>query len=405
MYVLFSATDSEAPLRTELAHAFPSSTIPPGVGGSFEIESEIAPGSRLPWLAFSRQLLPNARRVAAESIRGWAAQVTDALLSQLPEDQPWSLHVVPSYGARVTHRMGARAWHSVTRRKSPPALNRYTEGNRVHKPLAGQVALHHDVSGVEAKTPTPDPRAGKNRCRLIHEAVSEILFKRRRHLLRRLRAGPVPFSSSDSLVQLILTAPASGYLSVAPAPLPFEQRHLVWPFPLGEVPVAEDKSAPSRAFAKLAEAELRFGCHIQRGQTCVDLGASPGSWTWVAVNRGARVVAIDRTPLRDDLMRHPSVHFQPGDAFQWTPKRPVDWLLCDVIAPPERTTRLLLDWVRRRWCKRFVVTVKLKDEEAARALEKLKIDLPPLAKDFYLARLCANKKEVCAFGSVVGVDF
>ena len=63
----------------------------------------------------------------------------------------------------------------------------------------------------------------------------------------------------------------------------------------------------------------------------------------------AQVVAVDRSPLRDDLMHHARVEFRPGDAFGFEPPRAVDWLLCDVIAAPERTAALLLAWLRRGW--------------------------------------------------------
>jgi 23S rRNA (cytidine2498-2'-O)-methyltransferase len=201
-------------------------------------------------------------------------------------------------------------------------------------------------------------------------------------------------------VQVLLTSPETGWVSVAIAPLPFEQRHLVSPFPLGEVEPATDKSAPSRAFAKLVEAQARFGRGIHPEESCVDLGASPGSWTYVAVNQGGRVLSIDRSPLREDLMRHSQVQYQQADAFRFTPSAPVDWLLCDVIAPAGRSAELLLHWLRRGWCRHFVVTLKLKDDGGPETLSKLKGELLQLASTFWLARLSANKKEVCAFGSV-----
>jgi 23S rRNA (cytidine2498-2'-O)-methyltransferase len=63
----------------------------------------------------------------------------------------------------------------------------------------------------------------------------------------------------------------------------------------GVRPVAADKTAPSRAFAKLIEAEQRLGRAIRRGETCADLGASPGSWIPVPFD-AARVAAVDRSP-------------------------------------------------------------------------------------------------------------
>lgn len=236
--------------------------------------------------------------------------------------------------------------------------------------------------------------AGRNRCRLILAALSK-------KLRRPLTQQPEPFTSDRSLVQLLLTAPDAGWLSVAVAPQPYQLRRLLSPFPKGEVPPASDKAAPSRAFAKLVEAELRLGRGIGPGETCVDLGAAPGSWSYVALRRGASVIAVDRSALRADLMRHPRLRFIRGDAFAYRPPRPADWLLCDVIAAPQRSVKLLLDWLRHGWARRFVVTIKFKGTADFAALDQLKRDLPTLCREFFLLRLCANKNEACAFGEAV----
>jgi 23S rRNA (cytidine2498-2'-O)-methyltransferase len=243
-----------------------------------------------------------------------------------------------------------------------------------------------------------EAQAGRQRCRLIREELVGVLRKKRRSLLRSLCEEPLPFTTDTSLVQLLLIAPDRAFVSVAMAPFPFEQRHLISAYPKGHIEIPSDRSAPSRAFAKLLEAQLRMGCSIRQGETCVDLGASPGSWTYAAVNQGGTVIAVDRSALREDLLSHPSVQFRAGDAFRFRPDRPVDWLLCDVIAESDRSVGLLRDWLQRDWCRNFIVTIKLKDETAARTLQQLKCDLPPLTAELFLTRLCANKKEVCVFG-------
>jgi 23S rRNA (cytidine2498-2'-O)-methyltransferase len=235
-----------------------------------------------------------------------------------------------------------------------------------------------------------------NRTRLIRETLLARLKQHRRQLLKSLTTGP--FTPATSLVQLFLTAPDTGWVSVAPAPLPFQHRQLIVPFPGGEIPVANDKTAPARAFAKLVEAEQRLGRPITGNDTCVDLGASPGSWSYVALQRGARVIAVDRAPLRRDLMQNPKLTYRQGDAFRFVPDQPVDWLLCDVIAAPERSIELLLTWLREKRCRRFVVTIKFKGREDYAALDRLKRELPGLCSEFWLTRLCANKNEACAFG-------
>jgi 23S rRNA (cytidine2498-2'-O)-methyltransferase len=161
-----------------------------------------------------------------------------------------------------------------------------------------------------------------------------------------------------------------------------------------------DKAAPSRAFAKLVESEIRLGLQIQPGETCVDLGAAPGSWTYVALERGAKVIAIDRAPLRDDLMSHPSLTYIQGDAFAFEPNKRVDWLVCDVIAAPERCIELVLDWTRKKRCRQFVVTIKFVGVADLDAIQSFKKSLAAVCPGYFLQRLCANKNEACVFGSL-----
>jgi 23S rRNA (cytidine2498-2'-O)-methyltransferase len=318
--------------------------------------------------------LPFAIPVQADSIRAWTRAITNTVAGVLPDDQPWRLHIFPHYHAPAApSRMGARAWHSRTRHGGP--------------------------SGSQAPPGRhADDQAGRHRCELIARAVQDELRQRRRHLLRRLEDAEGPFTPSHSLVQVLLTAPADGFLSVAPAPLPFAQRHLLSAFPKGEVPIAVDKQAPSRAFAKLVEAEARLGCRIQPGEQCVDLGAAPGSWTYTAIQRGARVTAVDRAPLREDLARHANVRSVRGDAFTYRPEHPVDWLLCDVIAPAEQSAELLLSWLREHKCRKFVVTLKTRAGQDEAVLERVGRELPAWCEEAFLLRLSANKKEICAFG-------
>lgn len=370
MDLVLSTVDAKVELERELARLSDGAPreLSPGL---FEMELDVRAGQRMAQLVFARQLLPAARLLEAASIRAWAEALVEAVVGVLPDGEPWALHVFPFQPASATKRSGARAHHSRTRQ--------------------GQ--------HIQPAAPTAAKGAGQNRCRLIREAVVELLQKRRRHLLRSLRPEPAPFEPSESLVQLMLLSPEQGALSLAAAPLPREQRHVLSCFPGGQVPLAVDKAPPSRAFAKLVEAELRLGRRIQAPETCVDLGASPGSWTYVAAKRGAKVVSVDRSELRSDLMRMPNVRFERGDAFRFEPARPVDWLICDVIAAAERSAGLLRRWLEKGWCRRFIVTLKLDDAASREVLDRLEADLQRLASEHFLLHLCANKKEVCAFGS------
>lgn len=52
----------------------------------------------------------------------------------------------------------------------------------------------------------------------------------------------------------------------------------------------------ARAAYKLTELDERFHL-LKRGQRIIDLGAAPGGWAQVAVQRGAKVVGIDLLPI------------------------------------------------------------------------------------------------------------
>jgi len=96
------------------------------------------------------------------------------------------------------------------------------------------------------------------------------------------------------------------------------------------------------------------------GAACVDLGASPGGWTATLRKRGARVVAVDRAPLDPPLDRDPEIATVIGNAFNFTPSAPVDWLVCDVVAEPQRSLALVERWLSESLCRNLVVTIKFK---------------------------------------------
>jgi 23S rRNA (cytidine2498-2'-O)-methyltransferase len=74
---------------------------------------------------------------------------------------------------------------------------------------------------------------------------------------------------------------------------------------------------------------------------------------------GCIVTAVDRSQLDDTLMADPAVTFVRGDAFTFTPEDPpVDWVVSDVIAYPERCVELLERWCGGLWASRLIFTMK-----------------------------------------------
>ncbi|MGG5817636.1 SAM-dependent methyltransferase [Falsiroseomonas sp. HW251] len=133
------------------------------------------------------------------------------------------------------------------------------------------------------------------------------------------------------------------------------------PFINGEVAFVEDREGPpSRAYLKLWEALTRLGRHPGPGERCIDLGASPGGWTWALARLGARVEAVDKAPLDPRVAAMPGVTMRSESAFGLDPaKEPlVEWLFSDVICYPARLLALVRRWIAAGAARNLVCTIK-----------------------------------------------
>lgn len=142
------------------------------------------------------------------------------------------------------------------------------------------------------------------------------------------------------------------------------------PFVNGECGFVEDRAGPpSRAYLKLWEGLCRMGRRPGEGDICLDLGASPGGWTWVLASLGARVTAVDRAPLDPAVAAMPGVTMRQENAFGLAPEA-VDWLVCDVIAYPDRLLALVRRWIEAGAAGTIVCTIKFQgptDHDSAEA--------------------------------------
>ena len=140
------------------------------------------------------------------------------------------------------------------------------------------------------------------------------------------------------------------------------------PFPNGEprfVEFSEHEGPPSRAYLKLFEALTVMGQRPAPGQRCLEIGASPGGWTWVLGTLGANVLAVDRAPLAPNVARLPNVREQQGNAFTATPESvgPVTWLFSDVVCYPEKLYGYVKLWLDSGACDNFVCSLKFQGTE------------------------------------------
>ncbi len=148
--------------------------------------------------------------------------------------------------------------------------------------------------------------------------------------------------------------------------------HCTNPFPNGEIKFVEDRSGPpSRAYLKLWEALTLIGRRPGPGEVCLDLGSSPGGWSWALQQMGAQVISVDKAPLAPEIARLPSIEHRQESAFALDPRtvEPVDWLFSDVVCYPARLLGLVERWLGVGTCRNFVCTIKFQgstDHETAR---------------------------------------
>ncbi len=140
----------------------------------------------------------------------------------------------------------------------------------------------------------------------------------------------------------------------------------------GQQRMQMDPDAPSRSYLKIEEAFHIFGQEPDKNNTVADLGAAPGGWSFSALKRGAMVTAVDNGPLKGVVRTHPNITHLTADALSYQPAQPVDWLFCDMLELPEVILHLLDKWASRKWCRYFIVNIKVGRNDPILLLKKLR---------------------------------
>ena len=176
-------------------------------------------------------------------------------------------------------------------------------------------------------------------------------------------------------------------------------------FSQGQQRMFMDQEAPARSFLKLEEAFRIFGREPQKNNTVVDLGASPGGWSYSALKRGASVVAVDNGPLREPVRSHKKIKHLKIDALTYEPAGPksVDWLLCDILENPFTIFDLLHHWATQRWCRYFVINFKVGRMDPIpliRDIHDPEGKIFPYCKRLVVRQLYHDREEITLIGEV-----
>jgi 23S rRNA (cytidine2498-2'-O)-methyltransferase len=172
-------------------------------------------------------------------------------------------------------------------------------------------------------------------------------------------------------------------------------------YPLGKIEFIENKEVPpSRAYLKLWEFFTVHCTPPEPGTTVIDMGSSPGGWSWVLSQMKLNVISVDKAPLEPHIASIPNITFlqesafaldphnmksvyaYPGlppslESYQAPPKRgyaqasgetgqtlqastdrSAKWLFSDIICYPERLLTLITKWMNESSVDHFVCTIK-----------------------------------------------
>lgn len=305
----------EQELMDELALAgVASTTVCPGLVRCAESFSELDP-------TYALQVLPEAEEISADT----TAALVRACLASLKLEERAALQAAPR----------------------------------------GALAVHSLVPDMFKGSPKPKMAARADR---ISAAVTDALRARFSAARKPMRKEGAADSSVEPnhrwLLQLLLLEPDRLVASLSRCtPSRLGGSWPNWRRAAGLAPVDIPKSEqlmPSSAYRKLLEAIDLTEIEPSREDRAIDLGACPGGWTQALRRYGCSVVAVDRSVLAPELMRDRRVEFIKGDAFSFTPEPPlpVDLLVSDVIAYPDRVLELLGQWCEGRWARRLIVTMK-----------------------------------------------
>lgn len=134
-------------------------------------------------------------------------------------------------------------------------------------------------------------------------------------------------------------------------------------FPLGWHEFNEDKSTPpNRAYLKIWEILCLGYIQLKPNDVIIDVGSSPGGWSWALSHYVKKVYSIDKAALDKKILGQKNIHYREGDAFQVSPAEFSDctWLFSDIICTPQRLLALVENWQANSNLQNFVCTIKFK---------------------------------------------
>ena len=167
----------------------------------------------------------------------------------------------------------------------------------------------------------------------------------------------------------------------------------------GIVRFAKDDDQISRAEFKLLEAFELFNIEAKIGGKALDLGAAPGGWSKVLMEKGYYVTAVDRAVLDSTISRYKRIRFVQKDARHFRGEKDTfDIVTCDINGEPVQAAKAVIGTASSlKKGAILVMTVKLSGKNFEKTIEK---SLKILKNYFSIERirqLYHNRDEVTIF--------
>ncbi|GAC40717.1 SAM-dependent methyltransferase [Paenibacillus popilliae] len=170
-------------------------------------------------------------------------------------------------------------------------------------------------------------------------------------------------------------------------------------WPGGAMRFQREKGQISRAKFKLLEAERTFGLDYSAYRHALDVGAAPGGWTSLLLERGVDVTAIDPANMHPSLLGHPRLTYVKRNAAD-VPVEPneFDLLVCDMSWSPKATAEMvirLLDGVIAGGT--ILVTVKLIHKKPLQTIRDVTAIYAEHAQIIRAKQLFHNRDEITIY--------
>lgn len=167
----------------------------------------------------------------------------------------------------------------------------------------------------------------------------------------------------------------------------------------GAVRYRQEEGQVSRAKFKLMEAEERFGLDFAQYERALDIGAAPGGWSSLLLERGLQVTAVDPGELDPALLHNKNlVHLKKNAGDVQFADDSFDLLVCDMSWSPKQMSKLVSELlVALKSGGTAIITIKLMHGKAFQTIKETVAAFAGLLELQQAKQLFHNREELTLY--------